>query len=243
MGTLSAGDRVSDFALAAEIGISRTPVREAISQLQSDGLIEQVPHVGAFVRKLSRREMEELYDLRAQLEGYAAEQAATRMTDKDIEEAGHLCDDMHTMIRGTRHKADILDDALTERLVKDDIGFHMLILRACGNRQVAKIVSDFHIMTRLCGKPSPDPRMSPLCVLAATWHDHARVFRGLRHRSPEMARRWMTYHILQAKNGALHHFDQLESEAENRDDRYPDSVQTLLAQMERYQPATGMSAS
>ena len=76
VGHLLPGDRLMEVELAKRLGISRTPIREAIRQLESDGVVAHVPRVGASIRRLDHAEISELYDMRAVLEGTAARFAA-----------------------------------------------------------------------------------------------------------------------------------------------------------------------
>ena len=69
VGKLAPGARVSELALSKEFGISRGPVREVIGRLASEGLIDRMPNVGAFVKKLSHEELQDLYELRMWIEG------------------------------------------------------------------------------------------------------------------------------------------------------------------------------
>src|SRR5271169_1260355 len=83
-GDLAPGASLSPALLAKEIGISHTPVREAISQLESEGLVERLPRLGARVRLIDRRELEELFELRETLEADAAAWAAERISEEQI---------------------------------------------------------------------------------------------------------------------------------------------------------------
>ncbi|MCG8586726.1 MAG: GntR family transcriptional regulator, partial [Pirellulales bacterium] len=85
-GRLLPGARLSNRALANEIGASLIPVREAISQLVSEGLAEHRPRMGAFVMQVDREELAELYDLREALECHAIRRAVADLTDVDLEE-------------------------------------------------------------------------------------------------------------------------------------------------------------
>jgi DNA-binding GntR family transcriptional regulator len=84
-GQLKPGSRINEVELAASLGISRGPLREAIQRLRSEGLITSVSHRGAFVREFARGEMEALFELRAILECAGAALAARRCTGQDIE--------------------------------------------------------------------------------------------------------------------------------------------------------------
>src|SRR6056297_4155191 len=85
-GTFRPGDRLTETDLAERLGLSRTPVREAIRQLESDGLVTHVPRVGAAVRRLDYAEITELYEMRAVLEGTAARFAARAAYPSEIDE-------------------------------------------------------------------------------------------------------------------------------------------------------------
>lgn len=82
-GTLTPGQRLREAETAENLGISRTPIRQAFAVLESEGLIEVLPHVGARVRSYDRDDLEELYELRAALEGMAARRACRR-ADADL---------------------------------------------------------------------------------------------------------------------------------------------------------------
>ncbi len=85
-GALLPGDRLRETELAERLGVSRTPVREAIRQLEADGLVAHIPRLGASVRQLDYPEVMELYEMRAVLEGTAARLAARAASDIEIEE-------------------------------------------------------------------------------------------------------------------------------------------------------------
>lgn len=84
-GQLPAGTRIDQDALAAEFSVSRMPVREALRQLGAEGFVTIVPHRGAIVTALSPAEVEEIYEIRAALEGVAARHASQTLTADDLE--------------------------------------------------------------------------------------------------------------------------------------------------------------
>ena len=77
---LAPGERLTEVALAERLGVSRTPVREAFAQLEREGLVTLVPRAGAFVREVTLRDVDEIYTVRAALEGMAVELAARNIT-------------------------------------------------------------------------------------------------------------------------------------------------------------------
>lgn len=93
-GRLNAGDRLRETDLAERLGVSRTPIREAIRQLEADGLVTHVPRQGASLRTLDYAEVMELYEMRAVLEGTAARLAARAASDIEIEELAALNQDL-----------------------------------------------------------------------------------------------------------------------------------------------------
>jgi DNA-binding GntR family transcriptional regulator len=91
-GRLPPGHRLKEGELASELGISRTPIREALFVLQAEGLVESIPNRGAAVKSYELDELREMYDLRAVLEGHAARRAASRLEQPVLEELHASCD-------------------------------------------------------------------------------------------------------------------------------------------------------
>nr|WP_254055715.1 GntR family transcriptional regulator [Ruegeria sp. EL01] len=124
-GTLLPGDRLREIELSERLGVSRTPIREAIRQLEADGLVTHVPRLGATVRSLDYAEVMELYEMRAVLEGTAARLAARAASDVELDEL------------------EVLNDRLAEAGTGPDAArinriFHATLLDAAKNRFLAK---------------------------------------------------------------------------------------------------------
>ena len=105
-GELVSGTRLRQEALAEEFGVSRTPIREALRKLQASGLVELQPHRGALVRGPSAREIRDAYEVRAELEGLAAELAAQRIHQAQLdglhEAQSEFRETLARMMRGAR---------------------------------------------------------------------------------------------------------------------------------------------
>src|SRR3954469_20008540 len=101
-GRLRSGTVISEQALARELGISRTPVGEAIRQLVREGLVEQVPRYGTIVRSIDRRELIDLYEMREAIESYAAAKAAELVSDAALDRLQQFCDVMENIERDLR---------------------------------------------------------------------------------------------------------------------------------------------
>src|SRR5919205_3391293 len=93
-GDLEPGARIQEVELAAQLGVSRTPVREALRTLSSQGLVELLPNRGARVARWSVKDLDEIYELRVMLESHAAQRAATRMSPTDADALTELCEQM-----------------------------------------------------------------------------------------------------------------------------------------------------
>lgn len=101
-GALAPGDRLRQETLAAGIGVSRLPVRSALIQLESEGLVEFHPRRGAVVRRLTPEEIAEIYDLRALLEPYALRRSMARMTPERLDRLRALADEADSQDEGDR---------------------------------------------------------------------------------------------------------------------------------------------
>ena len=216
-GALSAGDRLSPAALAREIGTSHIPVREAISQLCSEGLVVQRPHRGAFVRQPDRREVAELMGLRKVLECNAAAWAARRITGSELDELAAHVKQMR-VLRGRIREA----EARGRRLPLDqwgpvDVAFHRVLWEAAGNQQVIKVIEDTNIMVRMFGYrtdyPLDWPKMA--AFYAGNYRVHRDVYLAVRQHDPKKARRAMAAHMRRTRKNLLARFDWLLQQRES----------------------------
>src|SRR5262249_13718985 len=179
-GDLKPGTRLSDDLLARELGISRSPVREAISQLASEGMVDYRPRTGAYVKAPDRCELEELYELREPLERFAAKRAAARINPEGITELQRLCTAMRAFIAECRALPSQTATAeLTQQFHANDLAFHAVILDAAGNSRLKKLVTDFKILTRIF---SFVPFELDLRVMRSTYRDHRRVLQAIERR-------------------------------------------------------------
>lgn len=115
-GDLKPGERLRAEALAQRFGTSRTPIREALLQLEAQGLVDVEPNRGAVVRSFDRDDLQDLYDLRALLEPHAAALAATRISDKDIARLEELCEASDQIVANEAFHRIILEAAQSPRL-------------------------------------------------------------------------------------------------------------------------------
>ena len=149
-GVLRPGARLSEPALAQALGVSRTPVREALQRLSQEGLVELRPGRGARVRVLSPREVEEVYEVRALIEGEAAARAAGRCDEAGLHRLEAALDALET--------ADPDDYAAQ---IAADERFHALLVAASGNRVLEQVFHDLDAALALTRQFSRDLNQTP----------------------------------------------------------------------------------
>jgi len=197
---LTAGHRLEELKLAKELGISRVPVREAICQLESEGILCQIPRLGTFVKIPSREDISEWCELRSALEGFAAEKVAIDGTPQAIEEIMNVHRHMLQLARQIRR------DGLTELTGKIhqewqqvDLDFHMAVVRAARNQAAEKLVSNLHIMDMFF-EATAEP--VPLMV-ARVCKEHGQVLRAIRRHQPERAREAVVAQLMSVRQMLL----------------------------------------
>ena len=119
-GVYRPGDRIVETQLARELNVSQAPAREAILELVSQGMLEERPYSGHFVRQLTAEEIEDIFQIRAVVEEYAAQLASSRVTDQQLGE-------MEQVLREMDENQDL------ERFVHLDMDFHGLVMDAAGS--------------------------------------------------------------------------------------------------------------
>jgi DNA-binding GntR family transcriptional regulator len=189
---LAPGTRLGEVELAAQLGVSRTPVREALRILSSQGLVEILPYKGSRVVQWSLSDVEEIYELRAMLESYAARRAATRISAEAIARLVQLCDQMDACAaRGG-------EDAILE-LIELNTQFHRCILDAADSpRLESMLASVIHVPLAV----STLIRRSPE-ALARSLNHHRDLTAAMRARSPDWAASVMQSHVLASRSGLL----------------------------------------
>jgi DNA-binding GntR family transcriptional regulator len=135
-GEAGAGTRLGESELAETLGLSRTPVREALQRLGADGLVEVLPHRGARVVRWTRQDLEEIFELRSLLEPYAAARAARIGQDEGVlADLAGLCAAMESAAA----------DGDLDRVARLNSRFHAAIIDASGNRRLpAMLASVMH---------------------------------------------------------------------------------------------------
>ncbi|HAD03734.1 MAG: GntR family transcriptional regulator [Desulfuromonadales bacterium GWD2_61_12] len=172
-GQLKAGEKVAEPELAERFGISRTPIREAFRQLESEGYLTVIPRKGAVVTDLSEREVEEFYSIKSILEGYAARMAAEKMSSKDYERLEAI----NFRLKKLAEEGDVK----TFFRVHDE--FHELFIRAAGNDKLFDLIGQ---MLRKFNRL----RMASLALpgrMEISVQEHMKILEAFRRHDGEMA--------------------------------------------------------
>lgn len=195
-GDVRPGQRLSHRLLAKELNLSRSPVREALLQLEAEGLIEHRPQSGVYLREISPRDLRELYEIRETMEPHAAEQAARLATAAQRERLGQICDEV-AAIADRPDLTDWLEKAANRRLLSSlDREFHAVILTAAGNRIARQFFETAQVLSLVFSwnhMQTPTDRLAKR--VAPTAKQHRRIERAIKKGDAIAARRAMKAHI------------------------------------------------
>lgn len=189
-GVLEPGARITEEQFAAELGVSRTPVREAMRRLAQDELVELMPRKGIRVKQLSRQDATELYEIRAILEGLAASRAAGKLSERDIKSLETLASKAEAGLA--------VDDP--EPAFEFDAQLHRLILERSGNRRLQKMLSNLNNLVsffrREVGQEFERAKQAV--------EEHEKVLAALKRKDAAAAAEEMRSHVSKALDGVIH---------------------------------------
>lgn len=184
-GRYAPGERVYEYAIAAELGVSRLPVREAIRMLQSEGFVSVQPRRGVVVRTLDPRAVRDLFDVREALEVLAARLAAERA------DAGALRG-LGTLVEAGRRA---LEDADDERIAATNTAFHDEVYRLAGNALIAEVLEPLIGRLHWLFRQNVEQRR--------VFAEHERLYEALVARDPERAATVALEHIRASRRMVL----------------------------------------
>ncbi|MBE6045126.1 MAG: GntR family transcriptional regulator [Clostridiales bacterium] len=129
-GSIIPGTRMMEVELAEEMGVSRTPIREAIRKLEKEGLVTIEPRRGAYASMISTEDMVEILEVRQDLEGLAAYFAANRMTEEQMAELKEVSNNYNEAVKRGK----------MEDMIKYDTRFHHIIVESCRNKILVQMI-------------------------------------------------------------------------------------------------------
>lgn len=193
-GALQPGMRLVNRTLAAELGTSTIPVREAILRLASEGVLELTPGAGATVRAADPNELGELYDVREALETLSAAEAARYSNPNLIAELAAACERFEGLAAAIP-AGGRADAAQFAQWLEAEEQFHARLTAASRNRWLAKVVREVRVVSRVFDAHRAAPAFLTRAVAEAAAADHRRLLPILASHDTEGARAWMTLHL------------------------------------------------
>lgn len=206
--SLPFGTRLTEQAISDELGVSRTPVHDALAKLVNKGIAEYTPGVGIFLKEISRSDIQELIELRRVYEMYAVGVAAEKCAPYLLAKMKESCDMMYRLADEIR--SGNAPEPAKQQLVKNnaEIMFHLSIIQATGNNHLIRIFSDTMLLTKtLCAKERND-RNIPLETIANAFWIHSKICRLIERKSKARAVSVMEQHINNALKTTLVNYDE-----------------------------------
>lgn len=205
------GSRIPYGPIGQELGISATPVREAMGLLANEGFVELVPQLGAVVRTISRDELVELYEMREAIEPYAAGKASQRASESQIAAIGRTIERMDSLAKKVqRSKTKRAGKRETAEFEKADLAFHMLIIDATGNQTMVRSSESSNALVRVF---ATQRHAYDADIMDSTCHDHTAILDAIRSRLDTVASAAMQKHIAAGLELTL---NTIESQETNR---------------------------
>ncbi len=185
-------EELREVAIGEELGVSRTPVREAFRQLELEGLIEIIPNKGAYVTGITVKDVQDIYAIRSLLEGLAARWACEHITHEQMEE-------MEEIIYLSKFHA---AKGNNEQLAELDNQFHDVLYRACNSKMLEHQLRDFHqYVIRIRRMTLSNKRRGE-----ASNMEHEQLLEAIKANDPDLAQKVACQHMINAyenmkKNG------------------------------------------
>lgn len=184
-GDIKAGSKLTEQNLCKKYNVSRTPVREAFRQLESEGLIENIPNRGAFVIGFSNRDISDLFDLRCLFEVQAVDWAIQRMSDEDVTKLKEIIEFMEFYTL----KNDI------EKVLQFNSNFHNTIYAGTKDRMLQKTLASYQIYLN----HSAPSKIYTKDYLEKILSEHKAIFEAFEVRNPAAGRSAMQHHMKESK--------------------------------------------
>ncbi len=185
-GVYPSGMALNEKQLCNEIGVSRTPLREALSQLELEGLVESTPNKGAVVLGVSTQDIDDIYTIKLELEGLAAQLAAERITADELTEL----EETVSMTEFYINKGDV------NKVVELDSRFHDIICKASKNRPLRNMMSSYHNFVKLARHKSlTKPERIPQVLT-----EHRSIMQAIAAGDSNLARSLAVEHSSKAKS-------------------------------------------
>ncbi|WP_035797152.1 GntR family transcriptional regulator [Butyrivibrio sp. MB2005] len=194
-GKYSDGEELKEVAIGKELGVSRTPVREALRQLELEGLVQIIPNKGAYVVGISIEDIHDIYMIRSKLEGLCARWACDNITDEQMEELEEIV-----------YLADFHESkGHQEQLAELDNRFHTILYESCNSKMLEHLLKDYHQYVWRIRQKTLSGSRGKDCN-----NEHRAIMEAIRDKNPDKAEEFANRHMRSAydnmvKNGLLNY--------------------------------------
>ena len=178
-------DELRENTIGKELGVSRTPVREALRQLELEGLVTIVPNKGAYVTGITAKDVRDIYTVRSLLEGLCARWATEHITEEQLDELEEivLLSEFHMKKEGHNN---------TEQIAILDGRFHAVLYEASNSRILGHVLTDFHRYVQMARKSSIVSEERARKSI----REHKQILRAIRDKDADLAEQLANEHIL-----------------------------------------------
>lgn len=185
-GKYEKGEELKEIAIGNELGVSRTPVREALRQLELEGLVNIIPNKGAYVVGISLKDIQDIYEIRSLLEGLCTKWAVEAITDEQL--------------KALEENVDLSEFYATKgdfnRVFELDSRFHEILYEASGSKTINHLLSDYHHYIQRV-------RRVTIATEGRAYKsngEHRNILNAIKAKNPEEAERLATAHVLNTMN-------------------------------------------
>src|SRR5512139_3277585 len=185
-GKLTAGQRLIEEQLAHQVGISRTPVREAFHKLERDELVTKLPKGGFAVREFTKEDVDEIFGIRSALESYAAYLATLHISPEKISQ----------LEKKVKESEDALEKGHEEKLVQLNTDFHDLIYKSCKSKRLSEMINNFRdYFYRYRSLLLRTEKGTNYSI-----DDHRRMLEAMKKKNPRLVERLVRNHLARGRD-------------------------------------------
>ena len=184
-GRYKENDELRENTIGKELGVSRTPVREALRQLELEGLVTIIPNRGAYVMGITHKDIWDIFMIRSYLEGLCARWAAENITDEQL-------DELEETLILSEFQMNRESGFNTDQVTALDGRFHAALYESSGSRMLSRVLTDFHNYVQMARKTSfvSEERAR------RSIREHRQILRAIRDRDGETAEQLANEHIM-----------------------------------------------
>ncbi len=183
------GEKIVEAKLAEELGVSRTPVREALKQLELDGLVENIPNRGVIVKGISQQDIYDIFTIRMAIEGIAAQWAIERMSDEEMNQLKEVFE----LMEFYTFKGDVT------KIFELNTKFHEIIYMATKSRYLEHVLRDFQLFI----KSTRNKSLRSEGRMETALEEHKCILEAFINKDAPTAVSMLTKHITNSRKNAM----------------------------------------